>query len=132
MRQIVEWVAERSPRGARTWLDTYDSMVARLEKNAAAFGPADENDDCEFDVRQALFKTRLATTDNAYLMAHYRMFEACLPCAWRRADVPSPRERASRCSALTPAAAGVSRTSCAPKVYASCLTAHSVPGSGHC
>jgi plasmid stabilization system protein ParE len=57
VRQIVEWVAERSPRGARAWLDAYDSMIARLEENAGSFGPADENDDCEFDVRQALFKT---------------------------------------------------------------------------
>ena len=32
-------------------------MVARLEKNAGAFGSADENDEYEFDVRQALFKT---------------------------------------------------------------------------
>lgn len=32
-------------------------MVARLEKSADALGPGDENDDCEFDLRQALFKT---------------------------------------------------------------------------
>jgi plasmid stabilization system protein ParE len=58
IRQIVKWLGERSPRGALAWLDAYDSMVARLERDASTFGPAYENDDCEFDVRQALFKTR--------------------------------------------------------------------------
>lgn len=58
VRQIVKWLAERSPRGALAWLAVYDSMVARLEKDATTFAPADENDDCEFDIRQILFKTR--------------------------------------------------------------------------
>jgi plasmid stabilization system protein ParE len=56
--QIVNWLAERSPQGARTWLDAYDAMVARLEKSADTLGPAEENDELEFDVRQAPFKTR--------------------------------------------------------------------------
>ena len=57
IRHIFSWLAERSPQGARAWLDAYDAMVARLEQSADALGPADENKDCEFDVRQALFKT---------------------------------------------------------------------------
>lgn len=36
----------------------YDAMVRRLEEQASSCGPAHEHDDCELDVRQALFKTR--------------------------------------------------------------------------
>ena len=39
-------------------MDAYDEMVARLEKSAESFAAADENEALEFDVRQALFKTR--------------------------------------------------------------------------
>ncbi len=49
---------ERSPQGARAWLRAYDDLIERMQKQAHSFGPAYENDDCEFDVRQALFKTR--------------------------------------------------------------------------
>ncbi|MGB6045619.1 MAG: hypothetical protein WBF93_20865, partial [Pirellulales bacterium] len=56
--QIVNWLAERSPQGARAWLDAYDAVVARLENNANTLGPAEENDELEFDVRHAPFKTR--------------------------------------------------------------------------
>jgi hypothetical protein len=55
---IFRWLDERSPTGAAAWLDAYDSLVERLKRDALSFGLAPENDDCEFDVRQALFKTR--------------------------------------------------------------------------
>jgi plasmid stabilization system protein ParE len=58
VRSIAHWLAERSPQGARVWLQAYDDLVERLEKQASSYGPAYENEDCEFDVRQALFKTR--------------------------------------------------------------------------
>jgi plasmid stabilization system protein ParE len=58
IRSIVSWLAERSPRGAHAWLRAYDELIGRVEKQANSFGPAFENEDCEFDVRQALFKTR--------------------------------------------------------------------------
>ena len=58
IHQIVHWLEERSPKGTRAWLNAYDDMLARLAKNADSLGPAQENDDCEFDVRQVLFKTR--------------------------------------------------------------------------
>lgn len=57
IRQIVKWLAERSPRGARACLDAYDAMIARLENSADTLGLAEENDKCEFEVRQASFKT---------------------------------------------------------------------------
>jgi len=58
VRSIAHWLAERSPQGARAWLHAYDEMILRLEKQAPSCGPAHEHDDCELDVRQALFKTR--------------------------------------------------------------------------
>ncbi len=58
IRHIAGWLEDRSPRGARAWLDAYDDLVARLEKSADSCGRADESDDCDLDVRQALFKTR--------------------------------------------------------------------------
>ena len=58
VRSIAHWLAERSPQGARAWLRAYDDMLQRLEQLASSYGPAHESDDCELDVRQALFKTR--------------------------------------------------------------------------
>ena len=55
---IFRWLYERSPTGAFAWLDAYDSLADRLKQDAATFGLAPENVDCEFEVRQALFKTR--------------------------------------------------------------------------
>jgi len=55
---IARWLAERSPQGSRTWLRAYDEMVRRLEQQADSCGPAYENEDCDLDVRQALFRTR--------------------------------------------------------------------------
>jgi len=55
---IFRWLYERSPAGAIVWLDAYDSLAERLQQDAATCGLAPENADCEFEVRQALFKTR--------------------------------------------------------------------------
>jgi hypothetical protein len=55
---IFCWLNERSPAGAAAWLDAYDSLMERLKQDTNSFGLAPENQDCDFDVRQALFKTR--------------------------------------------------------------------------
>lgn len=55
---IFRWLHERSPTGAMAWLEAYDSVVDRLKEGAATFGLALEAADCEFEIRQALFKTR--------------------------------------------------------------------------
>lgn len=57
-RSIFRWLHERSLAGAAAWLDAYDSLLERLKRDAGSFGEAPENQDCDFDVRQALFKTR--------------------------------------------------------------------------
>lgn len=55
---IFRWLDERSPTGAAAWLDAYDALIERLKQDAPSFGEAPENRDCDFDVRQGLFKTR--------------------------------------------------------------------------
>jgi toxin ParE1/3/4 len=55
---IFRWLHERSPAGASGWLRAYDSLIDRLREDASACVFAPENQDCDFDVRQALFKTR--------------------------------------------------------------------------
>jgi toxin ParE1/3/4 len=57
-RSIFCWLDERSPAGAAAWLDAYDSLIERIKQDAASFGQTAECQDCDLDVRQALFKTR--------------------------------------------------------------------------
>ena len=54
---IFRWLEDRSPTGALAWLDAYDSLLDRLKADAAMFGLAREAAECEFEIRQALFKT---------------------------------------------------------------------------
>lgn len=58
IQSIFSWIYERSPAGAASWLQSYDYLVEQLKQRANAFGPAHEINLLEFDVRQALFKTR--------------------------------------------------------------------------
>ncbi len=55
---IFKWLHDRSPQGASSWLDAYDELLVDLKENAVIHGLAPENADCEFEVHQALFKTR--------------------------------------------------------------------------
>jgi hypothetical protein len=57
-RSIFCWLYERSPAGAAAWLDAYDSLLERLKRDAASFALAPESQDCDFEIRQAFFKTR--------------------------------------------------------------------------
>lgn len=57
-RAIVKWLADRSKQGAKSWLDAYDEMISRLHDFASSYGFAIENPECEFAIRQAIFKTR--------------------------------------------------------------------------
>ena len=57
VERIARWLCEHSVRGAAAWMNAYEEMVARLERGALAFAAAPEVHP-EFDVKQALFKTR--------------------------------------------------------------------------
>jgi hypothetical protein len=39
-RAIFLWLNNRSPAGARSWLDAYDALINRLQTNADSFGEA--------------------------------------------------------------------------------------------
>ena len=62
---IFSWLDERSPAGAAAWLDAYDDLIERLRQDARTFGQAPERQDCEFGVRQPLFKTRRGRVSRA-------------------------------------------------------------------
>ena len=55
---IFRWLNDRSPAGGIAWLDAYDSLVERFKQDVTTFGLAPESQNCEFEVRQGLFKTR--------------------------------------------------------------------------
>jgi len=55
--EIFRWLHDRSPAGAARWLRSYDLLTARLQANPHSFSEALEAKDCEFAVKQALFKT---------------------------------------------------------------------------
>jgi plasmid stabilization system protein ParE len=57
-RYIFEWLIERSRRGAEAWLDAYDDILRTLEDRAASFGQALENEEFDFEIKQAFFKTK--------------------------------------------------------------------------
>ena len=59
VRAIFAWLTERSPQGAKAWLDAYDDALVRLKSHAGALGIAIENRDCpKFEVHQILFRVR--------------------------------------------------------------------------
>jgi hypothetical protein len=54
---ISKWLFERSPQGAANWLNAYDEMVERLQREADTLAVAQENNDLDLEVREILFKT---------------------------------------------------------------------------
>lgn len=55
---ILEWIAERSPAGARRWYEAYQAALARLEIDAGQHPLAAESNWFPQEVRQIFFKTR--------------------------------------------------------------------------
>lgn len=55
---IFNYIAERSPQGARSWEAAYEQALTRLEQNPLICGFAPENHHFDFDLRQILFHTR--------------------------------------------------------------------------
>jgi plasmid stabilization system protein ParE len=55
---ILNWLNERSPQGAASWLRRWDETFATLESSADEYGLAPESEGHEFEVRQILFRTR--------------------------------------------------------------------------
>ena len=55
---ILEWIAERSPAGARRWYEAYLAALAKLEVDAGKNALAPECKWFPQEVRQVFFKTR--------------------------------------------------------------------------
>lgn len=58
VREIREWIAERSTEGALRWLDSLRVARQQLSERAESFGLAQEADEFDEPLRQVLFKTR--------------------------------------------------------------------------
>jgi hypothetical protein len=62
---IFTWLRDHSPAGAVAWLDAYDELVERLQRDADSHGVSPESADCDREIRQAFFKTRRGRTYRA-------------------------------------------------------------------
>lgn len=55
---IYDWIAERSPEGARKWYQAYRDAIERLEEIADRCSLAREAEDCGEAIREYLFRTK--------------------------------------------------------------------------
>ena len=58
IEQIVGYIHERSPQGARSWLSALEEAKGRLAENPESCAAAHENPLLDREVKQLLFKTR--------------------------------------------------------------------------
>ncbi len=58
VRNIVEWIAQQSLQGAKSWLDAYEQLLEHLATHADTYPAALEDPDCAIALREALFRTR--------------------------------------------------------------------------
>ena len=58
VRQMLQYLMERSPNGAHTWLTALDRAVDRLRESADTYSEALESERFTMAVRQLPFKTR--------------------------------------------------------------------------
>jgi len=54
----MRYLTERSPQGAIAWWNEWENLLADLRQRPFSFGLAPESSQHEFDIYQALFKTR--------------------------------------------------------------------------
>jgi plasmid stabilization system protein ParE len=55
---IYDWLAKRSPQGARTWFNRFTEALLTLEENPLSCGLAPESELTDEEVRQLIFKTK--------------------------------------------------------------------------
>jgi plasmid stabilization system protein ParE len=58
VQTIFDWLAKRSPAGARSWYEAYEKALDRLESQAERFSLAPERQFFVEAIRECLFKTR--------------------------------------------------------------------------
>ena len=58
LREILDWLHERSPAGAQSWLAVARATIAGLEDSPRRHSLAPENEYSPREIRNAFFKTR--------------------------------------------------------------------------
>ena len=58
VREIRDWLADRSIDGAFNWLDAFEDARRRLSESAGSFGRAPEDDWFEEELKQHMFQTQ--------------------------------------------------------------------------
>ena len=56
--RIYQWIAERSPAGARRWYEQFLAAIRGVASNPKTHGLAPESDRVEREIRQLFFRTR--------------------------------------------------------------------------
>ena len=59
---ILQWLEERSPRGAKSWLNSYRHAIEAIRESGDSFGLAPESTDHPEDIREFTFSTRHGNT----------------------------------------------------------------------
>ena len=60
--RILQWLEERSLRGAKSWLNSYRQAIAALRESADSFGLAPESTGHPENIREFTFSTRHGNT----------------------------------------------------------------------
>ena len=65
IREIIEWITNRSSSGASRWLDALTESTTRLKCSPTSFGLAPESESFRDEIRQVLFGTPRGNTYRA-------------------------------------------------------------------
>jgi len=58
VRETLEWLSARSPKGAKAWLDALEACTERIAVSPTGFSTAPESQELPFKVQQAFFQTK--------------------------------------------------------------------------
>ncbi len=58
LREILQWLRNRSPSGAETWYRRWGDVLVRLAEQADTLGLAPEDEDHDATIQQVIFRTR--------------------------------------------------------------------------
>jgi plasmid stabilization system protein ParE len=88
LEQILSWLNQRSPRGAKLWLNRWNEALQSLEDSADRCGEAPESERHTHRIQQFVFRTRkgnpyriiFSIRENVVYIIHIRgMGQAILP-----------------------------------------------------
>src|SRR5262249_26850365 len=61
----VQWITERSPKGADRWVASFEKALSKLEQNPLVAPIANESKELGEEVRNIMFRTRAGRTYRA-------------------------------------------------------------------